>query len=180
VPLSEEAPVREQIRITLPGALRAEVDAIRERINPELVRRNPAHATIVYHDELADPGLLRERVAAAAADLDPFELELGATRRFRPPAIGAYLSVTDATGAVEKLRRAILAPPSTPRRSLTLHVTLLHPAFGGRLEEAWPELEALRFDRRFRVASLDLISGDREGLAFASYPLRGAEAEPMP
>jgi hypothetical protein len=166
--------VREQIRITLPGALRAEVDAIRERVNPEMVPQNPAHATIVYHDEIDDPALLRERVAAAAAAVDPFDLELGAACRFRPPAQGAYLSVVDASGAVATLRRAILAPPSTPRRHLKLHVTLLHPRFGSRLEHVWPELEPLCFERRFRVASLELISGNREGLAFSSYPLRGA------
>jgi 2'-5' RNA ligase len=164
---------REQIRITVPGALRAEIDAIRERINPELVPSNPAHATIVYHDEIADPVLLRERVAAAAAALDPFELEIGGVLRFRPPAQGAYLAVADASGAVERLRSAILAPPSTPRKRVALHVTLLHPAFGSRLESAWPELEPLRFDRRFRVASLELISGDRKSLSFESFPLRG-------
>jgi 2'-5' RNA ligase len=166
--------LREQIRITVPDALGAEVDAIRERINPELVRGNPAHATIVYHDELDDPGLLRERVAAAAAAQGPFDLELGAAQRFRPPALGAYLGVTDAAGIVARLREAILAPPATPRRRFMPHVTLLHPAFGSRLEAAWPGLEPLRFDRRFRVASIELISGNRETLTISSWPLRGA------
>ncbi|HVH07467.1 MAG TPA: 2'-5' RNA ligase family protein [Myxococcota bacterium] len=163
--------MREQIRITVPGGLRAEIDAIRERFNPELVRNNPAHATIVYHDELADPALLRERLAAAVAETEPFELEVGGARRFRQ-ATGAYLAVTDPTGAVERLRRAILAPPSTPRTRLMLHVTLLHPAFGHRLEEAWPAFAPLRFDRRFRVDVLDLMSGSREGLSTSSHPFR--------
>jgi 2'-5' RNA ligase len=159
---------REQIRITVPGALRAEIDAIRARFNPELVPHNPAHATIVYHDELADPALLRERLAEAVARTAPFELEIGGARRFRG-AEGAYLAVTDPSGAVEKLRRAILAPPSTPRTRLVLHVTLLHPRFGHRLEEAWPAFEPLRFDRRFRVESLELMSGSREGLTTSSH-----------
>jgi hypothetical protein len=164
--------LREQIRITVPGALRAEIDAIRERFNPELVPHNPAHATIVYHDELADPLLLRERLAAAVVGAEPFELEIGGARRFRG-AQGAYLAVTDPSGAVEKLRSAILAPPSTPRTRLVLHVTLLHPRFGHRLDEAWPAFEPLRFDRRFRVESLELMSGSREGLTTSSHPFGG-------
>ena len=166
--------MREQIRITVPGALRAEIDAIRERFNPELVPHNPAHATIVYHDELGDPALLRERLAAAVAAAEPFELEIGGARRFRG-AQGAYLAVTDPTGAVERLRRALLAPPGAPRTRLMLHVTLLHPAFGHRLEEAWPAFEPLRFDRRFRVESLELMTGSREGISTSSHPF-GARA----
>jgi len=169
--------LREQVRITLPRAVGAEVDALRERFNPELVPGNPAHATIVYHDEIDDLALLRERVAAAAAALGPFELELGAARCFQPPARGAYLAVCDASSVVQTLRRVILAPPSTPRTRLALHVTLLHPAFGRRLEEAWPELESLRFERRFRVTSLELISGNRDAITIASYPLRGPEID---
>src|SRR4029450_617339 len=50
---------RGQVRVTRPGALREQVDAIRARWNPELVPRNPAHATVIYHDEAQDPALLR-------------------------------------------------------------------------------------------------------------------------
>ena len=163
--------VREQVRITLPGALREEVDAIRTRWNPELVPRNPAHATVIYHDEAQEPALLRERLAAAASALGTFELVLEGARRFRAPAQGAYLALSDPSGAVERLRRAVLGPPFTPRARLVLHVTLLHPRFGGRLETAWPDLEPLRFGRPFRVQGLDLMSGSREGLTYASYPL---------
>jgi hypothetical protein len=168
-----ESRVREQVRVTLPGALRDEVDAIRTRINPELVPRNPAHATVIYHDEAPEPSLLRERLVAAAAALGPFELELLGARRFRAPAQGAYLAVRDPAGAVERLRRAVLTPPFTPRARLTLHVTLLHPAFGARLGGAWPELETLHFGRRFRVEGLELMSGSRESLTCVSYALGG-------
>lgn len=164
--------VREQVRITLPGALREEVDAIRARWNPELVPGNPAHATVVYHDEAEHPALLRERLAAAVAELAPFELVLGSAQRFRPPAEGVYLAVSDPAGAVERLRRAVLAPPFTPRARLVLHVTLIHPAFGERAGAAWPELAALRFGCRFPVEGLELISGDRRGLETTGFPLR--------
>ncbi len=163
--------IREQVRITLPGALRGEVDAIRARWNPELVPRNPAHATVIYHDEAQEPALLRLRLALAVAALEPFELVLEGARRFRTPAQGAYLALSDPSGAVARLRRAVLGPPFTPRARLTLHVTLLHPAFGARLAEAWPDLEPLRFGRRFRVDGLDLMSGNRERLTYAPYPL---------
>lgn len=168
------APLREQVRITLPGALREEVDAIRGRWNASLVPGNPAHATIVYHDEADDPVLLRKRLAEAAARIAPFELEIGAARRFRAPAVGVYLAASDPSGTVDRLRSAVLAPPFTPRRRLTLHVTLLHPAFGSRLDAAWPELEPLRLDRRFVVEGLELLSGNRHHLGITPFPFGGA------
>ena len=78
-----------------------------------------------------------------AAATPPFELVLEGARQFRAPAPGAYLAVSDPGCAVERLRRAVLAPPFAPRKRLVLHVTLLHPAFSERLPSAWPELEPL-------------------------------------
>jgi 2'-5' RNA ligase len=162
---------REQVRITLTGALRDEVDSIRRRWTPELVPRNPAHATVIYHDEADDPALLRERLAAAAASIEPFELVLEGARRFRAPALGAYLAVSDPGDAVERLRGSVLAPPFAPRKRVTLHVTLVHPAFSDRLPQAWPELEPLQFGRPFRVDRVELISGDRAGVSVTSFAL---------
>jgi len=168
------APPREQVRATLPGALRHEIDAIRTRWNPELVPGNPAHATLVYHDEATHPARLRERLHEVVASCGPFELEIGGVRRFRMPPGGVYLQVADPSGAVEHIRRRVLEPPFTPRRYFALHVTLLHPRFAERLEAAWRELEPLRVDRRFRVEGLDLLSGGRDGLSYASFPFLGS------
>lgn len=155
----------------MPDPLREEVDAIRRRFTPELVVGNPAHATLVYHDEADDPSLLRERLAEATAAELPFELVLEGVRRFRAPAVGAYLSVRDPSGTVDRLRGRLLAPPFVPRRRLTLHVTLVHPAFAERLPAAWSWLSTLHFGRSFRVEALDLMSGDRSGVRFHSFAL---------
>lgn len=167
------APVREQVRVTLPGGLRDQIDAIRSRWNPELVPGNPAHATVVYHDEAAHPARLRERLREVVASCGPFELAIGGARQFRMPPGGVYLEVFDPSGAVERIRRSVLEPPFTPRRHFALHVTLLHPRFAERLDAAWRELEPLRIDRRFRVEGLDLISGGSDGVSFAAFALRG-------
>jgi 2'-5' RNA ligase len=165
--------VREQVRVTLPGALRDEVDAIRARWNPELVSGNPAHATVVYHDEATHPARLRERLHELVTGCGAFELEIGGSRRFRLPPGGVYLEVSDPSGAVDRIRRKVLEPPFAPRRHFALHVTLLHPRFASRLDAAWRELAALRLDRRFRVDGLDLMSGGRDGVSFAAFPFRG-------
>ena len=75
---------------------------------------------------------------------------------------------------MERIRSALLAPPFEARRRFALHVTLLHPRFGERLDAAWRELESLRVDRRFEVKGLDLLSGSRAGLSYTGFPLRGA------
>jgi hypothetical protein len=58
-------PVRVQARVTLPEALRARIDAVRMRWNPEVAAGNPAHFTIIYHDEAPDPAVLRARLEHA-------------------------------------------------------------------------------------------------------------------
>jgi hypothetical protein len=102
---------------------------------------------------------------------------LEGVRRFRAPAVGAYLAVSDPSGAVERLRGRLLAPPFVPRRRLTLHVTLVHPRYAERLPAAWPALATLHFGRSFRVETLDLMSGDRSGVRFHSFALGAGAPE---
>lgn len=155
--ISERA--RVQARIPLPESARGAIDALRMRWNPEVATGNPAHVTVVYHDEAPDPDLLRARLADACRVIAPFLLELGAVSRFAEPAAGAFLTVADPTGGVEALRRRVLAPPFAARARFGLHVTLLHPAQGARLAEAWAELSSVRGPAGFVAERVDLITG---------------------
>jgi 2'-5' RNA ligase superfamily len=167
---------RVQARITLPETLRAPIDALRMRWNPEIAAGNPAHATLVYHDEAPDPELLRARLEAACAVAAPFRLELAGPARFRG-ARGAFLQVRDPGAGARGLRERALGPPFLPRGRFGLHVTLLHPAQGERLEEAWPALAALAAPGSFLVESIDLITGGRPGIrVLAHLALRGSPA----
>ena len=151
--------MRVQARITLPEALRAPIDALRMRWNPEVATGNPAHATLVYHDEAPDPELLRDRLEAACEITAPFRVELGPPAEFRYPPRGAFLKLADPSDAVRSLRGLVLAPPFRARARFGLHVTLLHPAQGERLAEAWPAFAAIESLGAFVVESLELIAG---------------------
>jgi 2'-5' RNA ligase len=166
--------VRVQARITLPEALRAPIDALRMRWNPEAATDNPAHATLVYHDEATDPELLRARLEAVCETTAPFRVELGGAAEFRHPARGAFLKLADPSDAVRSLRRRLLAPPFEARTRFGLHVTLLHPAQGERLAEAWPAFAALERPGAFVVESIELIGGAGRAIeTLARLALRG-------
>jgi hypothetical protein len=149
------------VRIPLPDPVRAAIDALRMRWNPEVATGNPAHVTVVYHDEAPDAALLRARLERACRLVERFRLELGSVRRFPAPASGAFVQVVDPAGGVERLRRDVLAPPFSQRARFGLHVTLLHPAQGGRLDEAWPHLAPFRAAASFVAERVELIAGER-------------------
>lgn len=151
--------MRIQARITLPAPLRDPIDALRMRWNPEVATGNPAHLTIVYHDEAPDEDLLQARLAAACRVATPFRLVLGGVERFAEPDAGAFLAVSDPEGGVARLRCAVLVPPFTARARFGLHVTLLHPAHGHRLEDAWPALSELGGAAEFVADRVDVIAG---------------------
>jgi hypothetical protein len=164
--------MRVQARITLPAALRPTIDAARVRWNPEIATGNPAHVTIVYHDEAPDPALLRARLERACRSVTPFALRLGAVRRFDPPVMGAFLAVADPTEGIAKLRARVLESPFRARERFGLHVTLLHPAQGDRLAEAWPGLASLSDAGSFVAERVDVVaSAGGETKVLASFEL---------
>jgi 2'-5' RNA ligase len=128
----------------------------------------------VYHGE-AEPASVRERLAHASRSTPPFPLRLGGVARFPAPSRGAFLAVEDPHGAVAALRRIVLAPPSTPRERFGLHVTLLHPSAGERLDDAWPEIATLEGGASFRVETIELITGSgARTRTLDSFALEGA------
>ena len=162
--------MRVQVRITLPLDIRREIDSLRAKWNPERAIGNPAHITIAYHDEAPDPSLLTERLHIAAAGVAPFWLALGSAKRFPEPVRGAYLDVADPTGGVAAIREILLAPPFTRRDRFGLHVTLLHPDQGERLEHAWPDLSSLGELGTFEVTELQMVGSGQETLAVFRLP----------
>jgi hypothetical protein len=63
--------VRVQAQIQLPEEAYTEIDATPMCWNPEVARGNPAHITIIYHDEAPDVGLLRVRLEEAFGSRSP-------------------------------------------------------------------------------------------------------------
>jgi hypothetical protein len=164
--------VKVQARITLPLDARRAIDELRATWNPERATGNPAHVTVAYHDEAPEATLLMERVRLAAARTPPFSLEVGVATRFPPPVQGAFLRVADPARGVEAVRALLLAPPFARRERFGLHVTLLHPDQGTRLEEAWPAFAALSPPGRFVVTQFEVVGPDNAALAV--IPLAGS------
>jgi hypothetical protein len=113
--------------------------------------------------------LLVDRLLEVASEVEPFPLMLGRAMRFPEPLRGAFLSVADPTDAVRAIRARLLTPPFTQRSHYGLHVTLLHPDQGERLESAWPEIERLPPVGPFLVTELDMVGPNNETLL--SVPL---------
>ena len=174
--------MRVQARITLPLDIRCEIDSLRTKWNPERAAGNPAHITIAYHDEAPDPSLLMERLRIAAARVALFRLALGLAKPFPEPDRGVFLDVSDPTGGVAAIREILLGPPFTRRARFGLHVTLLHPDQGGRLEHAWPDLSSLTELGTFEVTELQMVGSGQETLAVFRLPRTEPHAglEPAP
>ena len=65
-------------------------------------------------------------------------------------------------------------PPFRARERFGLHVTLLHPAQGDRLEAAWGEIAGLASRGRFPVAAVDVVAGSgAQTRVVESFALRG-------
>lgn len=146
-----------QARITLPAGWREPVEEVRLRWNPEKATGNPAHLTVIYQDELASGELIRDRLMEAAGSVQPFQLHVGVAARFNAPDCGAYLSVTDPGASVAAFRNKALRQPSRPRARFGLHVTVLHPSQGGRLEEAWADISGIPELGAFQVDAIEIV-----------------------
>ena len=156
--------MRVQARIILPSEIRSVIDVLRTKWNPERAAGNPAHITIAYHDEAPDPSLLTRRLGMAAARVAPFRLTLGSATCFPEPDRGVFLTVADPTAGVNAIRDILLAPPFTRRDRFGLHVTLLHPDQGDRLEEAWADFANLAELGTFEVTELQIVGPMQVGI----------------
>lgn len=168
--------VKVQARITLPPEVRSDIDRLRQAWNPERATGNPAHITVVYQDEAPDPCVLAERLRLAAARIGPFPLAIGTLMRFPEPTRGAFLTVADPTQGVARLRGLVLTPPFTRRSRFGLHVTMLHPDQGFRLDSAWAAFEGMPQVGGFEVRELQLVGPDNGVLQ--AFPLAQI-AEPL-
>lgn len=158
----ENQHLRFQARITLPRAIREKIDPLRLRWNPQQAQGNPAHITIVYHDEAPNLNLLLNRLGEFTSTCKPFPLELGAAQQFPAPDRGAYLSVTDPTQVIHALRQHVLTAPFSQRSGFGLHTTMLHPKYGEHLQSAWPVICCLPSLGQFIVDEVQVVDSRNE------------------
>lgn len=164
----ENQQVRFQARITLPQAMREKIDPLRLQWNPQQAQGNPAHITIIYHDEAPDLNLLLDRLKEFTSACKPFPIELGAAQQFPAPDCGAFLSVTDSTQSIQALRQNVLAAPFTQRSRFGLHTTMLHPKHGEHLRTAWPAICSLPSLGQFVANEVQVVDYRNETVAVFS------------
>ncbi len=166
---------RIQVRITIPERLRAIIEPVRLRWNPEHSIGNPAHLTVIYHDEAPDHALLSSRLRSALKEQGPFVLELGLANRFPAPDQGAYLTVADPHGVMARFRGRVLVAPFVARSRFGLHATVLHPRYGDRLADAWPDIQGLPALGRFTAHEVQVVGQENQTLECLRF-----EGEPDP
>jgi mutator protein MutT len=134
-------PARHHLTLLVPdGAVRARVEPWRTRWDPRMAARVPAHVSLVYPEEVTDFDLLLRRAEAATGGFASFPLDArGVAQADSEEGVGVFVGVTDRTGAIERLRDELLAPPF---RSLgfPLHVTIVHPRTSDRGDAAFAAL----------------------------------------
>lgn len=114
---------RIQLSLYVPQPMAAELEAVRELLDPLQARLIPAHVTLCREDELADlePAVIRSRLAAPEA--------APVTLRFGPPEPffehGILLPCIDGESEFQALRRRVFG--STAIRRQAPHITLAHP-----------------------------------------------------
>ncbi|MBL8763626.1 MAG: 2'-5' RNA ligase family protein [Phycisphaerae bacterium] len=155
---------RIQVRITIPEPLGAVIEPVRLRWNPEHCIGNPAHLTVIYHDEAPDKDLLLARLRSALHEQGPFPLALGLADRFPGPDQGAYLTVADPHEVVARLRGRVLGAPFVARSKFGLHATVLHPRYGDRLADAWPDIQGLPALGRFTADEIQVVGQENQTL----------------
>lgn len=150
---------RRAVVLFLTGEVEESIDAIRRQWDPTMAGRIDAHVTLVH--DVADGVAVGDRLAAAAAEVAPFQLTLTTAACWGPAKWGIYVGVDDHDGGVWGLhdRLADLEDPRWLRGTFRPHVTLVH----GRTvseeaaEAAWVELEGFRADACTSVDAVCVI-----------------------
>lgn len=149
------------VALLLPEALSREVDGLRRALGDDRGRVAP-HLTLVppvnvrEDDVPAALAVLR----AAAAEVEPFDLDLGPVATFHPVTPVVFLAVRGAVDAVDALRAALFVPPLARPvdRPFVPHVTIGDDVDPARIAAAvaaladfdarWPVREAVLLEDR--------------------------------
>lgn len=165
---------RHHLTILLPdGAVRTLVEPERSRWDPTMAAGVPAHVSLVYPEEVADFDALIARAEGVVHEQAGFPLDVREVLRTdEPDGVFVGLGVTDRTGAMAVLRRALLPPASTPL-GIPPHVTVVHPRTSDRGDDAAAALRRAELAGSFTVTELCWTETSAAGMAVrARFPMR--------
>jgi hypothetical protein len=132
----------------LTGELRARVDELRRRWDPQQAATVESHVTVI--DEMADLA----RLGTVASATPPLRLRVSRSARWIAPDPGIFIVVDDPQGDLRRFREAVLGKE---RGAYRPHITLLHRDSvwsQAQASEAWAALGDLTFDADLTIGEL--------------------------
>jgi 8-oxo-dGTP diphosphatase len=161
------------VSIHLVGEVAASLDVWRTRWDPTMAARTPPHVTVVYPEETVDEVRLLRDLAAAADDIAPFDVHVGALLADDGGRGGVFAEVNDPTGALDDLRDRLLLPPQR-YSGYPFHTTVAHPRTSPDPVGCWRALAGREVDATARVDELLFTVTDETGRRILErFPLRG-------
>ena len=148
---------RRQLTAFLPPPLRAQVDSVRRRWDPEMATLIGGHFTVCHR--VLDGRW--ESSVEALAKCESLRVRIGGARHWGDPSRGIYLEVSDLHSTVSRLRELISVADS-PDTVYEPHVTLTHPRTTPPevARDAWAELDGWTLDAEIQIDVIDLIQHD--------------------
>lgn len=146
---------RHHLALRPPAEAVAAIEPLRTRWDPEMARRTPAHVTLTYPEEAADPALLER-----AAGTGEFRLALGEVVALDGGVGGVFVLVTDLDGGWAALRARLLGDAAT---DVPPHLTIVHPRTSNAGPQAWKALRDKHLDATFTVTEVLLTATSDAG-----------------
>jgi 2'-5' RNA ligase len=167
------------VALMIPDPVRREIDGLRRGLGDGALGRVAPHLTLVSPVNVREddvPAALA-LVRRAAADMHPFDLQLGPVASFHPVTPTVYLAVGGDVGAVHRLRDAIFTRPliRTIDHAFVPHVTIAHDLpverIAGAIEALRTYLVEVAVDRVHLLQEVGLEEGGRvwEPIADAAF-----------
>jgi 2'-5' RNA ligase len=150
------------VAIAIPEPWATELQDYRASVGDTTAAQIPTHITLIPPSEVPDAGLdvVYRHLAAAAGQVEPFDIHLRGTGTFRPVSPVVFVTVAEGISSCEQLADAVRQGPLAVELHFPYHphVTIAHHLDDAALDRAFEELAT--FECRFPVDSFSLYVHD--------------------
>lgn len=160
------------VAIAVPEPFGAQLQQHRASFGDPLASAIPAHITLLPPTQLVPPPQVGAHLAAVAASVAPFTIQLRGTDTFRPVSPVVFVPLVEGARECERLERQVRCGPLQRPLSFPYHphVTVAHHLPDERLDEALDSLAD--FECEFEARELLLYEHGADGVwrPERSYP----------
>lgn len=153
---------RRHLQFILSGQIAEKVELLRQRWDPVMAARAPAHISLVYPEEHEDEALLMSRTASAADQQSPFKISIGTVSGEHNGRGGVWFLILDPSRTWETLRVKILSEPFRQLQT-TPHVTIAHPRTTTLGPQALAELATFKLSGEVELSEIAYTETDSRG-----------------